>query len=414
MKIRYSKVVTCGFVAIGFAIMFSLDIIRPFLILLISIGVYSLIRFYTKRAMTWRNWILPSYFFICILSLFHPLVDIRWIERGWLLIVFPLIIVFYKIESRIIQTSFYKGITYGAIAVGLANLIIATYRSVRFEEGSVYFDSSAWGGVPFWFSIDHYGNYYFSEFFSFFTHPSYQSLLISISVAIVILINPLKWTKRVQWSILFFLIVIIGLLSSRAGIIGLLGSLTIMLIFRWKYFIPKIRVALIIGFIGIAVGLGSNPRVINLLSNPAAELENNPRIIAWKSSVYILKEHWLLGVGLDRVQQYLDNYYALKGYEEHRENSYNAHNQFLESWMGMGVAGVLLLVFSLGYGCYLSYCQKNLLAFIFLFNIIVHFCFESMLNRAHGIIIFVLIYSIVFLPNRLSFVGRSLGKAGSS
>ncbi len=384
----------------GFAIMFSLDIIRPFLVVLISMAVYSLTKFYKRSTLTWRNWILPSYFFICVLSLFHSSTDIRWIERGWLLLVFPLIIVFYKIESKVIQTSFYKGITYGAIAVGGINLAIATYRSVSFKDGTINFDSSAWGGVPFWFSIDHYGNFYFSEFFSFFMHPSYQSLLISIAATIIILVNPSKWTSKVQWNVLVFLIVIIGLLSSRAGIIGLLGSLTIMLIVRWKYLLSKIKVVLVISFIGIALGLGSNPRVLNLLSNSSYELENNPRIIAWNSSLSILKDHWLLGVGLDRVQGYLDNYYARNGYEEHKNKSYNAHNQFLESWMGMGVMGLTLLVFSLGYGGYLAYCQKNIFAIIFLFNIIVHFCFESMLNRAHGIIAFVLIYSVIFLHDK--------------
>lgn len=68
------------------------------------------------------------------------------------------------------------------------------------------------------------------------------------------------------------------------------------------------------------------------------------RLAKWECSWAVIREHYVLGVGTGDAQDALMESYRLKGFSEGARNNYNTHNQYLESWTMLGLAGLVLLV----------------------------------------------------------------------
>lgn len=101
----------------------------------------------------------------------------------------------------------------------------------------------------------------------------------------------------------------------------------------------------------------------------------NLRLMKWECAQEILLDgKWLWGVGTGYVQLTLQ-----QCYEEHEftpltinNNRYNAHNQYLQTWLGLGIIGLLWFVGILGFSIYYGYKNDNLLhiAMVVMFAIV--------------------------------------------
>ena len=87
----------------------------------------------------------------------------------------------------------------------------------------------------------------------------------------------------------------------------------------------------------------------------------------------------------------------------------NAHNQFLQTFIGTGIIGfMLLLILTLGTGIW-AMIKKNYLALLFSILIILNFLVESMLQAQAGFIFF-LFFSCLLLNSSLITHHLSLKK----
>jgi O-antigen ligase len=392
-----SDLAIIGFGAIGFSISFSISIIRLGIVAFLITTLITLFKrssnFNQLNEINLSRFLLPSYFVICSISLLHLTPNFAWLERAWMLFVFPLIFVFLDKKLNFYFISFLKGLILGTLLAGFLNFLIATKRSIKIIDGSIVFDSSAWGGVPFLFSIDHYGNFYFSNYFSFFMHPSYAALVITLGLAAVFTINPFNWSWKGIGLVVLLQLFFIGLLSSRAGIIGVLATMITIFIYKRNSIPIHVRYSVVVIFIISSVALFYHPRVKGLLSSGG---NVSTRLISWQCALEEIKQNWLLGVGQDRVQQKLNERYALHGYEEHLLSEYNVHNQFLETWLGVGILGIILLIliFLTGFKNAIQY--KNYFGVVVMINLLIHLSVESMLNRFQGIITVALFVPFIF------------------
>jgi len=76
-----------------------------------------------------------------------------------------------------------------------------------------------------------------------------------------------------------------------------------------------------------------------------------PRLIIWDGSVEIIKNNYLLGVGLDNFNKSLDEQIKLKNIQPVRQDLKNptaglnhAHNQYLDIFVKTGVFGLGILI----------------------------------------------------------------------
>ncbi|MBA7585454.1 hypothetical protein ES708_27436 [subsurface metagenome] len=121
------------------------------------------------------------------------------------------------------------------------------------------------------------------------------------------------------------------------------------------------------------------------------------RMVLWEEALYIIKRNFFLGVGQGDIKMELHNQAKKKGYLQIVEKNLNVHNQFLETFVGLGIGGVILLIMLL-FGPVIKLKGKYFeLFFYFIIIVTVNLVFESMFNRLAGVFFFAFFYCLFIL-----------------
>jgi O-antigen ligase len=260
---------------------------------------------------------------------------------------------------------------------------------------------------------------FFYTYLSFFHHASYLSMYLSFSIAILsyyLVVE--KWKNNSQlltWLglIVYFLIFII-MLSSKAGII----SMGLVLILGLSYYIFKKRkyVNGIVATILIAVMFFSFMKLMSIpqsrfnasveavqgqddLDDKSSE-STGERLLIWKYSLEIIKENILFGAGTGDVQAKLLDKYREKEFTKAFEIKLNAHNQYIETTIAIGITGLLILTFTLLLSLLYGLKTNNLLFIVFIVIVGFNFLFESMLERQGGVVFYAFMNVFLFNTKR--------------
>ena len=318
-------------------------------------------------------------------------------------LVFPIIIAanrqYFK-ENRIKILMFF---ILGCFVSSIICLFVAFYQSTTFTPDGLIYNTID----PRYATWDYGGSNFRFIHLSLFLHPSYFSsyLLFSLVCCIEILrgrtfSNP-KLNGFLYLSALLFLIMIY-MLSSKALItctVAVVLGYAVIFLNNSSDRLIHISIITIAGLIAL-IGF-QNPRfkaVCELIANPKIVLGNDgdgtivSRVHIWKSGLELIGSNFVFGVGPGDTNNELVKKYQLHGYKDPFRVNSNAHNQFLETFLDLGVIGFLLLMTILFYSFYKSVDNKNLLLFIFLFICSFNFLFESMLNVREGVVFFCFFY----------------------
>ncbi len=114
----------------------------------------------------------------------------------------------------------------------------------------------------------------------------------------------------------------------------------------------------------------------------------------------IIKENFWFGVGPANMYDELKKQYKKYGFEKAAEERLNAHNQYMETFAGLGIFGFLALMYILIGGFVYAYRNKHYLLFFLLLILSINFLFESMMNRMNGILFMMLFYSLFVFMKR--------------
>ena len=69
--------------------------------------------------------------------------------------------------------------------------------------------------------------------------------------------------------------------------------------------------------------------------------------MVWKCSIEIIKENVFFGVGTGDVKTELNKKYEEKNIQQALKDNLNSHNQFLQTYVAIGLPGFILLLASL-------------------------------------------------------------------
>jgi len=111
------------------------------------------------------------------------------------------------------------------------------------------------------------------------------------------------------------------------------------------------------------------------------------KLLQWKASI-AANNNIVFGNGIgDANQDIVDSYlgYNLK---KNAEREYNAHNQFIQTYVGMGLIGLCLLLFIFIYYFKLFYRKKDVMPAILILLTFILYQTESYLERHNGIVMF--------------------------
>lgn len=137
-------------------------------------------------------------------------------------------------------------------------------------------------------------------------------------------------------AIVFGFIALLALLSKAAIGSFVLGMLYVVWKIRKKFFVPIISI-----FGGMVFGLllfsSFLTRLIERTLNAFMDINSQYRILEYKLAGTVLRDHWLLGVGIGQQPVYFQKiYYA--------DFINLVNNYLLQGWLDLGLVGLLLLL----------------------------------------------------------------------
>ncbi len=251
-------------------------------------------------------------------------------------------------------------------------------------------------------------------------HAVYFSVLVFIALLLSLethRINGFISNKALHVFFIFFLSVFLFLLSSKLVI----GFYFLYLVVYFTELIKKRAVNLFL-IIGLIIFLVAGSVIALTTANPLgkrfSDIMNgdlkvvamdkyNPgmyfngvqfRLLQWKFTGEILNEHhgWWTGVGPGNAQHFLDQKYISSNMYvgepargDHGFLGYNTHNQFLETILQTGIAGLIILLFTCVALLKMAF-QKKKRKISFITGLLLTWLLtESVLERQYGILIFV-------------------------
>jgi len=192
-------------------------------------------------------------------------------------------------------------------------------------------------------------------------------------------------------------------LSSRAGLISLfvVGS-TILAFLFLKQKTRLHKIILVVPLLLIVCLTVTNKRFTHFYNNTithSSQTDNstNVRLQIWRSALNISQHNLIFGVGAGDIKSELKKEYMISGNEFAEKNNLNVHNQFIETLLGQGLIGLLILIGLLVNAFVESIRKKNYLLFIFLIILVINFLFETLLNTQTGVIFFSFFYCFLML-----------------
>lgn len=252
--------------------------------------------------------------------------------------------------------------------------------------------------------------------------PDYLAVYVSFSILILLWMaieNRNRYGRnKLAFVILTILIFIgfLGLLSARMPILALFIILcTTFLIYFYKEKKTITGLLVIAAFSSLFVLTMTQIPIVKerfyALLGMTEKLEwvtrygdgtqlQDVRLRKWNCALNIISNHPIFGVGTGDVQDELQKQYKKTNFRVALEAKFNAHNQFLQTFIALGVVGLLSLLACLLVPAAIAIKQKQFLyvAFVSLFSLC---CLtESMFERQFGIVFFGLFNSL-FLFNGL-------------
>lgn len=264
-------------------------------------------------------------------------------------------------------------------------------------------------GLAFWGNESFNPANFTYQNLSHFLHPSYFSMHLTFALAILLFYFLPRIKQSNSFKLLLTItgiiaaVVFVLLLSSRAGIIAALLIIIMKIIqviirLHWSWLMKSL---ILLGSIALLFGIiTTNSRVKNMLKGmpeffslseqkfDREDLNSSQmRVIVWKSGLKILKDHGVFGVGngdvKDELARQVKSHY-LK--DQSQEFNYNAHNQFLDTFIALGLPGFLVLLSIILWPGIVAIRERNWLLLALVIILFVNLFFESMINRQAGVV----------------------------
>ncbi|UOB19432.1 O-antigen ligase family protein [Abyssalbus ytuae] len=369
----------------------------PFFIIAVITGIINI--FKSKKNFIADNKVLllfPFYFLLMAISLIYTenIPDgVALLQRSLTLLFFPVIFLFVK-EDALTVRKLFDFLLWGLIVSFFINLSLAGYDTfIAVTNDGITNDHSP---ESFILSLTSAWDYFINTEFSRLINPNYVSIYILLVLSYYLKKDVASKTRLAVVVILFIYLFLSASIASYITL--LIVSLLLISDIADK---TKKHTTLIIFFLGAIVFL-NNPHVLNFYEGPdntihekesTEETSEKLRFLSWDAGWKLMSQSPLLGYGIGDANKELIEKYKELNYTQNYKRRYNAHNQFLQTWLQMGMPGLITLIsifIILAYRMRRS--RSEMSVFIILF---ISLLFESMLVRFNGIVFFSIIVPLL-------------------
>jgi len=250
--------------------------------------------------------------------------------------------------------------------------------------------------------------------YSLFLHPSYFAMYLVFSLIVLLVLDVQILKSRIASIILVSaaaMLIVSGIVfsASKMGLLSLgliIPAILFYKLIRAKKFIISIALLLILIVSGIAL-FNTTFSPIQRLKNAFSFYNSNQaidktttesnavRVLVWTEAIELIKKKPFVGYTPGDANGILYAAYQKAGLTGAFREHLNTHNQFLQTAVGLGlIGGILLLMQTIGLVVY-GFIRKNIWTLLFGILIIVNFLVESMLQTEAGNLFFVFFYCLL-------------------
>jgi len=338
------------------------------------------------------SYVIPCAFFsvnfMILLFLAENFSELIRIEKLLPFLLFP--IIFFSVKERIrcvkVRMNFLQIFIFSALLSFILSFVYGLYR-VFFAESNINFIYITYNHLASLFNVQ----------------PIYLSLfyLIAILVSLDLYKKKISPRRMVFFSIILFLGIV--LLSSRTALALSIIAIIIKFI-EMKAFTKMQSVILVVFFISCAALTFSLPvlrnRIVNFDENVSSYSGVSFRLKIWQNVWEVGQTSPLYGNGFHKSQERLLEQYKKVNFRRAYIFNYNAHNQYLQTYLDSGILGFALLIIMLLIPFWKL--KTNIITYSLFFLIMIMAIIpESFFSRQYGVIFFSL-FSLFFLTiNRI-------------
>ncbi len=374
----------------------SIAVVLLALLYFVDKGILSKLKCQFKNIYTYI-FMLPFFFSLLgMLNTSNSKDGWHFVEVSLSLFVFPLISLDFK---RLKDTHKWKKLYSGFVLGILITFAMSLAQSVEQYQITHSFNAFFYNRLSVWvMGANHMSNY----------------VIFAVVIAAIELIRnkqeylPVK-SRLLKGVVLLTLVIYTVLLSSKATLL----VLVFLMIFFFAYLIKTrmlnrktIVVTLVLASLGFALALNTEvlkSRISNAKSifepqevDYTSEESTVLRMSSLQSSLQLIKQNWLVGVGTGDVQDELIEYYGKNGYvSAHKLGTY-PHNQYLRSFLMFGVLGLvsILLLFYVMYRQARKY--HRMIAYLWCGMMVFLFLTDDFLQFQTGVVYFSM-FSALFI-----------------
>ncbi len=334
------------------------------------------------------------------------------IQKKLSVVLFPIILVGSNDKIKNNYINILKVFVLGVVTASLFCLYNSFETSYVMVDGKPIFKTYIYDefkDFSFFETVTLRHNYFSSKFLSIFKHHAYFSMYIIFAIVIIVDLFRKKIIKT-RAEIIFYIFVIVlllgmlFLLQSRSAFVAIPILIICMAIIEFRKKINIVSIGIFASILGIAVFLLSTSdklqqnieelRHISQEGLVANINKHDQRYRIWYSSILVIKENFWIGTSPANLVDELVEKYEELGFESEKQERLNSHNQYLETFAGIGVFGLLSLIFIIAYSFAISIKQRHYLLFFLMLLLSINFLFEAMLSRMAGVLFMMLFLSI--------------------
>lgn len=259
----------------------------------------------------------------------------------------------------------------------------------------------------------------FTEVCCSIVHRTYSGVNILISyVALFYLLGRERVTKGYSVFIFVYLIfTLLFLVLNNSRIITLAALLLwigfgICYLMRGKKRLMLLLMGGLLLLLGLFVVVPSRTKDLVKNGQLTEKLMQDPRARIWPEAYSLGMERPWMGYGLNNITERLVERYLAADFLEGAAQKYGPHNEYLNTWLQMGVLGLLFFIALLMAIPWSAPAERR--AFAIFFTLLFAFVFltESMLDRYNGCLTFAFFVALLAKRDKKVDEGTSLGKAG--
>lgn len=247
-------------------------------------------------------------------------------------------------------------------------------------------------------------------------HPTYFAMYINFAIVVLLVWQRQHKIPSLPSIILTMILLLFSwLLMSRSGLI----TSGVIILYYWGslFFERKFKGAVIMLIAGIILvftllqtsrytktRLTSIIPIVSTLiqtsDDVTSESSKDSRIITWEAAIHSIREHPVLGAGTGDVHSALNDYYEANNHHIELERELNAHNQFLQSWVAIGIAGFIIVLLMFLFGIRNSVNVSKLIVTGFFIILALTMFIESIYETQSGVVFFCFFLCFFLIGNQ--------------